>query len=148
MKGKKPSAPSLLLISQDRDLQRQLRACVLATGLPATALVTEKTDFACATILGKIRPRLIIIDDAMSALDGVALLHNLRQQIPDVHVIYLTTRHTVELERTVRQLGVLYYTEKPPDSSLLGRLLASALAPLFPVEQRQNCPASSPASVK
>jgi DNA-binding response OmpR family regulator len=141
MKGRKALAHSLLLISQDRNLHRQLRTCLVATELPTTTLVIEKTGCNYSTILGKVRPRLIIIDDGMTEIDGVSLLRDLRQQVPGVHVIYLTTRHTVELERIVRQLGVLYYTEKPPDPSLLGRLLVSALAPLTQAEPRPTAPA-------
>lgn len=130
MKGKKASARKLLLISKDRDLHRQLRACLSATGLPATSLIIKKDSAAGKPLLGKVRPHLIVLDDGIAEGDGVSLLRDLHQQVPGVHVIYLTTRHTVELERTVRQLGVLYYTEKPPDPALLGRLLTSAFPSL------------------
>lgn len=144
MKGKKTSVRNLLLISKDRNLYRQLRACLIATELPATTLIIEKDGFACKAVLGKVRPHLIILDDGIAEGNGGSLLRDLHQLVPGVHVIYLTTRHTVELERTVRQLGVLYYTEKPPDPSLLGRLLAS----LFEAEQRPATPARTSASVK
>jgi hypothetical protein len=40
----------------------------------------------------------------------------------------MTTHHTLELERKVRQLGVLYYTEKPPEPAVMERVVATALA--------------------
>jgi DNA-binding response OmpR family regulator len=130
MKGKKASVRNLLLISKDRNLYRQLRACLIATGLPAITLIVKKDIYACKTVLGKVHPHLIILDDGIGKEDSLSLLREVHQQVPGVYVIYLTTRHTVELERTVRQLGVLYYTEKPPDPALLGQLLTSAFPSL------------------
>lgn len=130
MKGKKAVVRNLLVVSKDRNLHRQLRACLIAMGLPSTALLIEKDSLACKTLLGKVRPHLIILDDGIREGEGVPLLQDLHQLVPGVHIIYLTTHHTLELERTVRQLGVLYYTEKPPDPSLLGRLLTSAFPSL------------------
>jgi DNA-binding response OmpR family regulator len=76
------------------------------------------------------RPQLIVLDDSTTNLDGPDLLRALHQHASEVLVVYLTISHTLELERVVRQSGVLYYTEKPPDSSLLTKLLTAVFAPL------------------
>lgn len=81
--------------------------------------------------VAKIRPRLVILDDSTTDLDGPVVLHALRQNDPAALIVYLTVLHSPELERTVRQSGVLYYTEKPPDSSLLSKLLTAVFAPLL-----------------
>lgn len=78
--------------------------------------------------VARIRPRLVILDDSTTDLDGLGLLHALRQSNLTLLVVYLTVFHSPELERTVRQSGVLYYTEKPPDSALLVKLLAAVFA--------------------
>lgn len=148
MKGKKALVRNLLVISKDRNLHRQLRACLIAMGLPSTALLIEKDSLACKTLLGKVRPHLIVLDDGIREGEGVPLLQDLHQLVPGVHIIYLTTHHTLELERTVRQLGVLYYTEKPPDPSLLGRLITSALSAFLTAEEPPISQACTLAPVK
>jgi DNA-binding NtrC family response regulator len=133
MKGKKVSAHSLLLMSRDRELRRQLQTCLLAAGLNANVLVTARNERQCFKALGELRPRLIVLDDDASEVDGMAFLRSLHQKAPETQVVYLTVHHTAERERAVRQLGVLYYTEKPLDSLLLSRLLTSALASLVEI---------------
>lgn len=135
MKGKKIAAHSLLLLSRDRELRRQLQTCLLGAGLQANVLVTARSERQYLRALGEMRPRLVVFDDDASEGDEMAFLRNLRQKAPETQVVYLTAQHTAERERAVRQLGVLYYAEKPLDSLLLGRLLTSALAALFDAER-------------
>jgi CheY-like chemotaxis protein len=129
---KSPGTPAkrVLLISSDRDLRRQLHACLSAAGITTAALTTVRNGNECLAALTKIRPRLIVLDDSTTHLNGPGLLHALHQHAPGALVVYLTISHSLELERTVRQSGVLYYTEKPPDSPLLTKLLAAVFAPL------------------
>jgi hypothetical protein len=60
------------------------------------------------------------------------LLSALRHRWAEVLTVYLAEQHSIALERTVRQLGVLYYTEKPPDWDTLSRVLASVLCVYAP----------------
>jgi DNA-binding response OmpR family regulator len=136
MKARKVSAHDILLVSRDRTVLRQLRACLPETGLAPNSLQVVKDGQECLKALDKLRPRLVVLDDGLDDMEGLTLLRNLHRQVSDAYVIYLATRHTADLERAVRQLGVLYYTEKPPDSFLLGRLLASVFASLSEVGQR------------
>jgi two-component system nitrogen regulation response regulator GlnG len=119
----------ILLVSHDRELKRQFRACLSAVGIATGALTSLRSGEECLTALARVRPRLIVLDDSVAALDGPGLLRALHQQAPEVLIIYLTIAHTLDLERVVRQSGVLYYTEKPPDSVLLTKVLASVFAP-------------------
>ncbi len=48
---------------------------------------------------------------------------------PETLVIDIALRHTLELERQVRQLGVLYYTEKPPEPVVIERIASTIFAP-------------------
>lgn len=115
----------ILLVSHDRELKRQFQACLSAIRIAASTLTAVRSGEECLTTLARVRPRLIVLDDSVANLDGPGLLRTLHQQAPEVLIIYLTTHHTLDLERVVRQRGVLYYTEKPPDSDLLAKVLAS-----------------------
>ena len=118
---------TVLLVSPDKQLRGQLRACLIHEGIAANNLFAVASGHACQTVVNQIRPRVTVIDDAITDTDGSTLLRTLRQQVPDSLVVYLATHHTPELERAVRQLGVLYYTEKPPDEDSLRKVLGTVL---------------------
>ena len=116
MRAQGVTSRRLVLVSHDRELRRQLRTCLSSLGMTAGALTTATSEYECLATLARTRPRLVVLDDSVIEPEGLALLRMLHQRNPEVLIVYLTTRHTVELERQVRQSGVLYYTEKPPDS--------------------------------
>jgi CheY-like chemotaxis protein len=130
MRPPETAGKRVLLISHDRELRRQLHSCLSTAGIATTALTTVRNGNECLAALAKMRPRLIVLDDSTTNLDGPGLLGALHQNASEALVVYLTISHTLELERAVRQSGVLYYTEKPPDSSLLTKLLATVFTPL------------------
>lgn len=148
VKGKKAVTHSLLLLSRDKELRRQLQTSLIMAGLHASVLVTARNERQCFKALGETRPHLLVFDDDAREIDGMAFLRSLHQKAPETQVVYLTAHHTAERERAVRQLGVLYYTEKPPDSLLLSRLLTSALATPFAAEHPPPVHLPSPATAK
>ncbi|HEV8714769.1 MAG TPA: response regulator [Candidatus Binatia bacterium] len=125
MRPREAPLKGILLVSHDKDLRRQVHACLSSVGIATGALTTVRNGDEGLAALAKGRPRLIVLDDSISDLDGRGLLRAVHQRVPEALVIYLTTYHTLELERAVRQLGVLYYTEKPPDSLSFEKVLAT-----------------------
>ncbi|MCS6927050.1 MAG: response regulator [Candidatus Binatia bacterium] len=139
--------PKIVLVSDDKKLGRQLRGHLSALGLAAGTLVSVRTASECLMAVSQTRPCLLVLDDSMTKHDSPDLLRTVRQHDPEVLVVYLATHHTAELERAVRQLGVLYYTEKPPDPQLFGKILSSALASAVGTLREEGAaggPASSP----
>jgi DNA-binding NtrC family response regulator len=128
MRPREAPSKRVLLVSHDRGLRRQVHACLSSVGIATSALTTVRTGDECLAALAKGRPRLVVLDDSIANLDGPGLLRALHQGVPEALIVYLTTRHTLELERAVRQLGVLYYTEKPPDSSSFEKVLTTVFA--------------------
>ena len=122
----------VLLVSPDKQLRGQLRACLIHEGIAGNNLFAVATGHACQTVVSRIRPRVTVIDDAITDTDSSTLLRTLRQQLPDSLIVYLATHHTPELEREIRQLGVLYYTEKPPDEGALQKVLGTVLHQTLP----------------
>jgi DNA-binding NtrC family response regulator len=120
--------PKVLLVSNDRGLWRQLRNCLSDLGVATSSLMTVKNGHGGLTALTSIRPCLVVLDDGIPDVAAHELLRTLHQRNPQVLVVYLATHHTPELERAIRQLGVLYYTEKPPDSLLLEKVLRTVFA--------------------
>ena len=146
MKPRGTPVKRILLISPDRELRRRLHACLSSAGIATTTLTTVRNGNEGLAALSRMRPRLIVLDDSTTNLDGPGLLGALHQHAPEVLVVYLTVSHTLELERAVRQSGVLYYTEKPPDSLLLTKLLAAVFAPLLETDWLHTPTATYPAS--
>jgi DNA-binding NtrC family response regulator len=122
------ASPKMLHVSNDRSVWRQLRGCLSALGLTAGALTAVRNGRECFTALTRTRPCLVVLDDSITDLDAQDLLRAVRRHDPEVLVVYLATCHTAELERAVRRLGVLYYTEKPPDPLLFEKILGSVFA--------------------
>lgn len=132
----------LMLVSKDKELQRQVQRCLPALGSASNGLVIVRNEPEWHAVLQRERPRLIILDDSISPGNGPHLLGTLRHQLAEVLTIYLAERHSLELERTVRQLGVLYYTEKPPDWDALGQVLASVFSVPAPPPRCTASPAT------
>lgn len=127
MRPQKVPPRTILLVSQDKRLKRQVQACLAAIGLPTTSLSSIRKDQKQLCPLIKTPPRVIVLDDSLPASEGPTLLEKLHQSAPRALIVYLANHHTAELECAVRQLGVLYYTEKPLDDRLLQQVLVSAL---------------------
>ena len=127
MRLQKVPPRTVLLVSHDRRLKRQLQDCLTAIGLPATLLSSVHKNTEQLLPSAKAPPHMILLDDSVLAQGGPTILERLHQSAPRALVVYIASHHTAELERVVRQLGVLYYTVKPPEDFLLQRVLASAL---------------------
>jgi DNA-binding NtrC family response regulator len=140
MKRRTARAPTLLLASKDKELSRHVRTSLSTIGIPSNGLVLVRNESEWREALNRERPRLIILDDDISPGNGPTLLSALRRRSAEVLTVYLAEQHSIELERAVRQLGVLYYTEKPPDWDTLGRVLASVLSELAPQPHYSTLP--------
>jgi DNA-binding response OmpR family regulator len=114
-------------MSRDKRLKRQIQDCLAASGLPATLVMSIDDAPVPVPEATKTPPHIIVLDDSIPVQEGPTLLDTLRHYAPHALVVYIASQHTPELERTVRQLGVLYYTAKPPDDLLLQRVLTAAL---------------------
>lgn len=57
----------------------------------------------------------IILDLAMPGMDGIETLKRLRKQNPDLQIIVLTGRATVEKGIEAMKLGAMDFLEKPAD---------------------------------
>ena len=121
-------APGVLLVSRDGELKRQIGLALHRSGLSSTLLRMAGCGREALAMLANQRPRLVILDDQLADTRALDLLPHLCRVSPKLLIVYLATCHTLELEREVRQLGVLYYTEKPPDLEVLKRILGTTFA--------------------
>jgi len=124
-----------MLASKDKALQRQIREYLSAGGISAHGLILVRGEAEWQKALSNERPRLVMLDDGVSPGNGLEWLTTLRRRLPEVLVIYVAEQHSLELEKAVRQLGVLYYTGKPPEKGSLSKVLATVLPASPPPKQ-------------
>jgi DNA-binding response OmpR family regulator len=146
MKRKEPSSnnsqssQSLLLVSGDNELERQVACTLTCAGVPCATLTTVACGHDAFGALVRGKPRLVVLDDELPDTTGLAFLHKLRQEGVKTLIVYVTAHHTLELEKMVRQLGVLYYTEKPPDPLVIRRITAAVFLPPRKGRRPDLCP--------
>ncbi|MDQ3252892.1 MAG: sigma-54 dependent transcriptional regulator [Acidobacteriota bacterium] len=73
-------------------------------------------------------PSVIITDILMPHLDGFGLLRQIREHHPEIPVILLTGRGSVEMAvRAIQEEGAYHYFEKPIDFNKLGHVVDRAI---------------------
>jgi CheY-like chemotaxis protein len=72
---------------------------------------------ALAMLAGEIEPTLIVIlsDINMPGMDGLALLHEIKQRFPDLPVLMVTAYGDEERRRRAAEYGAAEFITKPVD---------------------------------
>jgi len=117
----------LLLVSRDNRLKEQIKEALRTAGVRPFCVEIARQGQECLARLKGRKGCFIVIDDDLPDMTGIDLLHALRANDREALIVYVATQHNLELERQVRQLGVLYYTAKPPEHSELVRIFGVAL---------------------
>ena len=121
----------VVLASRDRDLHSMVADCLTAMGSQPPRLTTVKSISDCVVAVRLLDPCLVLLDDGIHETPGPALIHDLRQARTDVSLVYLATRHSLELERQVRCEGVLFYIAHPHGDVVATTRLANILKTLL-----------------
>jgi CheY-like chemotaxis protein len=87
---------------------------------------------ALERLAGEIEPELIVIlsDINMPGMDGLTLLHEIKQRFPDLPVIMVTAYGDDERRRRAADYGASEFITKPVDFDFLKRQLRQLQAPL------------------
>ncbi|MGD8319726.1 MAG: response regulator [Gemmatimonadota bacterium] len=104
---------------------RGLKADTAATGLSAIVKAEET------------RYDAIVLDMAMPGLDGIETLERLLELNPDLQVILLTGKATVEQAAMAIKLGALDLLEKPAEIELLLKKIQDAAERRWSLEDRR-----------
>jgi DNA-binding NtrC family response regulator len=118
---------TVLVFTQNERLSGVVSHAVESLGARSPRLSWVRTLADCLVALRLLTPSLVILDDATIAADGARALQDLLQVRPGTPVIYFASRHTLDLEREVRRLGVLFYVQMPPSPDQLDTMLARIL---------------------
>ena len=116
---------TILLVDDDRDILNYLEF-TLSSSEYYTIAETDALSALC-TIQKGIKIDLVITDYSMPGMDGHEFFTELTKVLPSVPVIMLTGHVSVENYLKSLSLGLYEYVSKPIDSTLLHRIVNSAL---------------------
>src|ERR1044071_3195675 len=114
-----------LLIVDDEQGMRQLLSLVF--GRAGHAVRAAENGRGGPAALGPQPAHLIVSDVGMPDMDGIALLREARQLLPDVGVVMMTAFATVETAREAFKLGADDFIQKPFDVDELKLIVEKAL---------------------
>lgn len=85
----------------------------------------------------RLRPDLVLTDIRMPRMDGLALIRQLRQELPQVHTVIVSGYQDFEYARTALQHGAIDYLLKPVGPATL-RAVLGRVAGVLAEELRQR----------
>ncbi len=100
-------------------------------------VATEADGLAGLQRVEEFRPDVILADILMPRLDGFGLLREVRAQYPEIVVILLAEKGSVEMAlRAIQEEGAYHYFEKPVDTQKLRIVLERAVE--YGLARREN----------
>ena len=122
---------TVVLATRDPELENLVLESLAALGDQAPRLTRVGNMGDCIVAVRLLSPCCVFLDDGIQDAPGPGLVEELHQTQPAVAVIYIASRHTLDLERDVRRQGVLFYIARPEGSKVLRAHLASVLQGLL-----------------
>ncbi len=103
-------AETILVIDDDRDLRGSIVEILSSDGFHAVG--SESAEAALETIR-TLKPSLVIVDNMMPGMGGMALMPLLKKDFPNIRIIMITAFSTVENAVTAMKGGADDYISKP-----------------------------------
>jgi two-component system, chemotaxis family, chemotaxis protein CheY len=120
-------APCRVYICDDSPEYRLLLRMVLAD--EGAIIVGEGADGGeCLEGAAATDPSLVLLDLNMPGVGGLEALPKLREALPDVKIVVLTTSKATESQEAAMAAGADAYVSKPIDATSVPRLLREGLA--------------------
>jgi len=110
----------ILVVDDQQAVCYSLKRFLVAEGYAVLTATSGEQALAC---LEGFRPDLVITDVKMPEMDGLELLHAIKEHSPDLQVILITAYSTTDKAIEAMKLGAYDYLLKPFDNAtLLGRI--------------------------
>src|SRR5919199_5381248 len=135
-----------LLVVDDEQGMRQLLSLVFGRG--GHAVRAAENGRRALALLREQPADLIVSDVRMPDMDGIALLREARQLLPDVGVVMMTAFATVETAREAFKLGADDFIQKPFDVDELKLIVEKALERLALKKENESLKTENEALIK
>lgn len=122
---------TVLLVDDEPLILESLTTTISWEQFGVSTLLTAPDGSRALELLEKNSVDLLITDIKMPHMDGLALLHKVRESYPDIHCILLTAYGEFEYARTAIHLGVENYLLKPFNKEELERTIETALENIY-----------------
>ncbi len=119
------SAWRILLVDDDPDILHLLSLRLKANGYVISAVADGQKALLQLDVF---RPHVMITDQCMPGLDGMALFEEVQRRLPRLPVIVLTAHGTIPDAVDATRRGIFSYLQKPVDTSILLDNINKALA--------------------
>ena len=121
----------VILASRDRGVGAMVSAALATLGSQAPRLSAVASIAECLSAVRLLRPSVVLLDDAVADSPGPHLVEELQAAQPGLHIVYIASRHSLDLERAMRRQGVLFYIARPMESESLESTLSQILQGLL-----------------
>ena len=104
---------AVLLATRDKGLEAMVSVALAGLGpeVPRLAKVDNLGD--CVVAVRLLDPSVVLLDDGIEDAPDARALSEVREVRPSAPVVYIASQHSLDLEREVRRLGVLFYIARP-----------------------------------
>lgn len=118
----------MLLISNDQELAEEIRSISLQLEYEFFTNSTLADPLDVHSVVHKIYPSLVIVDDDFLKPNTVRIIKSLRDINYNLKIIFITADEGLELGKEISQLGVHYYGLKPVGKDELLQAILSAVS--------------------
>jgi len=123
-----PPVPSILVVEDDMVYNDLLRA-QLARVFPDVKIMAAYDGFEAGTLLGRHRPRVVVLDLNLPGVDGLELCRRVKQDevFENPYVVGITAWTDPEWESRILALGANTFLRKPFEPEVLIESIRTAL---------------------
>ncbi len=120
----------MLVLTASEQLAGIVAHAIESLGSSGPRLSNVRTLADCLVALRLLSPCMVIVDDTGLGLVAAEALNEMHAARPGTPIVYLASDHTLDLEREIRQRGVLFYVQMPDTPHQLDTVLGQLLARL------------------
>ena len=117
---------TILVADDDKFIRKQIEG--LASKINCNFIQVTKAEYTLKT-LSESRVDVLILDVYMDGMTCVEAIPKIKEINPELSIIVVTGDESIELEKQIRQLGVLGYFIKPIEIKILKEILENARDP-------------------
>lgn len=114
---------SVLLVEDSRILRDRLRG--LVSDIPNVSVAGEAdSEESAGQSFSQIQPDVVVLDLRLKSGSGLAVLEQIKSQVPQTVVVVLTNYSQTEYRQKCSRLGADYFFDKSQDIEVFAHLLA------------------------
>ncbi len=123
----------VLVVEDDRQFAKYIKNLIASEGYQVTAVESGKE--ALESIARK-KYHVVLLDVFLPDGTAMQIVPRMKELHADIKIITMTGGDTAELERQVRELGIVFYLSKPFAPEMLKEILRHTCSRLGPVNGR------------